>query len=147
MRHLRTSESRLHLVGRFLCPFHRLHHPSHSLVPSPLHIPVPCTCPCSPVPPEIRAKSTSSTLPPANMYAQSHKRTTTLRNQLSRGGGEHGDLENHESQDGDGDAELAAETTPFFLRPGQNRDETTRRAHVVKSVLYGVQNFYAFMIM
>ncbi|KAK1755123.1 Ctr copper transporter family-domain-containing protein [Echria macrotheca] len=31
--------------------------------------------------------------------------------------------------------------------PRQNRDEATRRAHVIKSVLYGIQNFYAFMIM
>jgi copper transporter 1 len=31
--------------------------------------------------------------------------------------------------------------------PRQNRDEATKRAHVVKSVLYGIQNFYAFMIM
>ncbi|KXX82032.1 Copper transport protein CTR2 [Madurella mycetomatis] len=31
--------------------------------------------------------------------------------------------------------------------PRQTRDEVTRRAHVIKAVLYGVQNFYAFMIM
>lgn len=31
--------------------------------------------------------------------------------------------------------------------PRQNREEVTRRAHVVKAVLYGIQNFYAFMIM
>ncbi|KAK0746317.1 ctr copper transporter family protein [Schizothecium vesticola] len=50
--------------------------------------------------------------------------------------------------DGDDDhPETVAETTPFFLRPGQNKSEVARRAHVVKSVLYGLQNFYAFMIM
>ncbi|KAJ4290676.1 copper transpport protein [Collariella sp. IMI 366227] len=31
--------------------------------------------------------------------------------------------------------------------PRQNRDQVARRAHVTKAVLYGVQNFYAFMIM
>ncbi|KAM7215453.1 TCU-2, variant [Rhypophila decipiens] len=31
--------------------------------------------------------------------------------------------------------------------PRQNRVEVTRQAHIIKSVLYGVQNFYAFMIM
>ncbi|KAK4181270.1 Ctr copper transporter family-domain-containing protein [Triangularia setosa] len=31
--------------------------------------------------------------------------------------------------------------------PRQNRDEVTKRAHIIKSVLYAVQNFYAFMIM
>ncbi|KAK1830292.1 Ctr copper transporter family-domain-containing protein [Podospora conica] len=31
--------------------------------------------------------------------------------------------------------------------PRQNKSEVARRAHVVKSVLYGLQNFYAFMIM
>ncbi len=38
------------------------------------------------------------------------------------------------------------ETTPF-LWAGQNRVEVTRRAHFIKAILYGVQNFYAFMIM
>ncbi|KAK5657085.1 hypothetical protein OQA88_3613 [Cercophora sp. LCS_1] len=47
----------------------------------------------------------------------------------------------------DDEVEPVAETTPFFLRPGQNKDEVTRRAHLIKSVLYGIQNFYAFMIM
>ncbi|KAL2259384.1 hypothetical protein VTK26DRAFT_6958 [Humicola hyalothermophila] len=31
--------------------------------------------------------------------------------------------------------------------PRQNRDQVARRAHVIKAVLYGIQNFYAFMIM
>jgi copper transporter 1 len=31
--------------------------------------------------------------------------------------------------------------------PRQNREQITRRAHVTKAVLYGIQNFYAFMIM
>jgi len=41
------------------------------------------------------------------------------------------------------------ESTPFFLSraTGQTKAEVTRRAHVIKSVLYGFQNFYAFMIM
>ncbi|KAK4116246.1 Ctr copper transporter [Canariomyces notabilis] len=44
--------------------------------------------------------------------------------------------------------DTVTETTPFLATPaGQTRDEVTRRAHVVKSVLYGFQNFYAFMIM
>ncbi len=44
--------------------------------------------------------------------------------------------------------ESATETAPFLaLGTGQNRDQVTRRAHVTKAVLYGVQNFYAFMIM
>ncbi|KAH8884423.1 Ctr-domain-containing protein [Thozetella sp. PMI_491] len=43
-------------------------------------------------------------------------------------------------------SETVTETTPF-LWSGQNRVEVTRRAHVIKSVLYGIQNFYAFMIM
>jgi len=47
----------------------------------------------------------------------------------------------------DDEPELVAETTPFFLRSGNNRDAAMQRAHLIKSVLYGVQNFYAFMIM
>jgi len=40
------------------------------------------------------------------------------------------------------------ETTPFIASTtGQNRAKATRHAHLVKSVLYGIQNFYAFMIM
>jgi copper transporter 1 len=50
--------------------------------------------------------------------------------------------------DGDDEPENVAETTPFFAgRAGHNRDDAARRAHVIKAVLYGVQNFYAFMIM
>ncbi|KAG6040389.1 hypothetical protein E4U41_000673 [Claviceps citrina] len=39
-----------------------------------------------------------------------------------------------------------AETTPF-LAPGQNQDKASRQGHVVKALFYGVQNFYAFMLM
>ncbi|KAK3394251.1 Ctr copper transporter family-domain-containing protein [Podospora didyma] len=40
------------------------------------------------------------------------------------------------------------ENTPFLATlSGHNRGEVSRRAHAIKSVLYGVQNFYAFMIM
>ncbi|TPX18461.1 uncharacterized protein E0L32_011646 [Thyridium curvatum] len=38
------------------------------------------------------------------------------------------------------------ETTPF-LWTGRDRPEVTKRAHLIKAVLYGIQNFYAFMIM
>ncbi|TLD29351.1 hypothetical protein PspLS_03770 [Pyricularia sp. CBS 133598] len=38
------------------------------------------------------------------------------------------------------------ENTPF-VTPGQSRAKVTREAHFVKAVLYGIQNFYAFMIM
>ncbi|KAL8304088.1 hypothetical protein RB601_007424 [Gaeumannomyces tritici] len=38
------------------------------------------------------------------------------------------------------------ESTPFLLA-GQNKPKVTREAHVLKAVLYGIQNFYAFMIM
>lgn len=44
--------------------------------------------------------------------------------------------------------ETVTETTPFLaLLTGQNRDEVARGAHVVKAVLYGIQTFYAFIIM
>ncbi|KAL2198977.1 Ctr copper transporter family-domain-containing protein [Corynascus similis CBS 632.67] len=46
--------------------------------------------------------------------------------------------------------ESATETAPFLspsLVIGQNREQLARRAHIIKSVLYGIQNFYAFMIM
>lgn len=33
------------------------------------------------------------------------------------------------------------------LAPRQNRDLLTRRSHLIKSLLYGLQNFYAFMLM
>ncbi|KAK0618517.1 CTR2 long splice variant [Bombardia bombarda] len=48
--------------------------------------------------------------------------------------------------DQESSASTVTESTPF-LWSGQNRVEVSRRAHVIKSVLYGVQNFYAFMIM
>lgn len=38
------------------------------------------------------------------------------------------------------------ETTPF-LRTGQAQADVNKRAHLIKAVLYGIQNFYAFMIM
>jgi copper transporter 1 len=44
--------------------------------------------------------------------------------------------------------EADTENTPFLaLRAGQSREQVSRRAHVVKAVLYGFQTFYAFMIM
>ncbi|KAK4147917.1 Ctr copper transporter family-domain-containing protein [Dichotomopilus funicola] len=44
--------------------------------------------------------------------------------------------------------ESATETFPLLARDiGQNREQITRRAHIIKAALYGVQNFYAFMIM
>lgn len=38
------------------------------------------------------------------------------------------------------------ETTPF-LPPGQNQAAAGQRAHLIKSVLYALQNFHAFMLM
>ncbi|KAL3423571.1 ctr copper transporter family protein [Phlyctema vagabunda] len=38
------------------------------------------------------------------------------------------------------------ENTPF-LWSGQNQVEVTKRAHVIKALLYALQNFYAFMLM
>ncbi|KAK0731250.1 Ctr copper transporter family-domain-containing protein [Lasiosphaeris hirsuta] len=55
---------------------------------------------------------------------------------------EHAEELDSESQSG-----AIAENTPLFLRSGQNRDNITSRAHAIKAVLYGLQNFYAFMIM
>ncbi len=43
----------------------------------------------------------------------------------------------------DHDAEIS---TPMRWA-GQARSHITERAHVIKAVLYGLQNFYAFMIM
>jgi copper transporter 1 len=44
--------------------------------------------------------------------------------------------------------EAETENTPLFaLGTGQNREQVARRAHITKAVLYGIQNFYAFMIM
>ncbi|KAG6021102.1 hypothetical protein E4U19_005566 [Claviceps sp. Clav32 group G5] len=39
-----------------------------------------------------------------------------------------------------------AETTPF-LAPGQSQENASKQGHVLKAVLYGAQNFYAFMLM
>jgi hypothetical protein len=38
------------------------------------------------------------------------------------------------------------ERTPF-LWSGRNQVEVSKRAHVIKALLYAVQNFYAFMLM
>ncbi|KAH8815089.1 CTR2 long splice variant [Xylogone sp. PMI_703] len=38
------------------------------------------------------------------------------------------------------------ERTPF-LWSGRNQVEVSKRAHVIKAILYAVQNFYAFMLM
>ncbi|KAK6587290.1 hypothetical protein PZA11_000580 [Diplocarpon coronariae] len=38
------------------------------------------------------------------------------------------------------------ETTPF-LWTGRNQVEVSKRAHVIKALLYAVQTFYAFMLM
>lgn len=43
--------------------------------------------------------------------------------------------------------DAVAETTPFFFTPGQNQAQAGRRAHLIKGVLYALQNFYAFMLM
>ncbi|KAK5990469.1 Copper transport protein CTR2 [Cladobotryum mycophilum] len=52
---------------------------------------------------------------------------------------------NHDGDENDNGN--VTETTPFFLRAGQHRDSVIQRGHVVKAVLYAVQNFYAFMLM
>jgi len=41
---------------------------------------------------------------------------------------------------------LDTERTPF-LWSGRNQVEVSQRAHVIKALLYAVQNFYAFMLM
>ncbi|PBP26472.1 CTR2 long splice variant [Diplocarpon rosae] len=41
---------------------------------------------------------------------------------------------------------IVTESTPF-LRTGRNQVEVSKRAHVVKALLYAVQTFYAFMLM
>lgn len=38
------------------------------------------------------------------------------------------------------------ESTPLWWT-GRNQVEVTKRAHVIKAVIYAVQNFYAFMLM
>jgi len=42
--------------------------------------------------------------------------------------------------------ETVTERTPF-LWSGRNQVEVSKRAHVIKALLYAVQNFYAFMLM
>ncbi|KAM0280387.1 hypothetical protein ACHAQH_004100 [Verticillium albo-atrum] len=44
------------------------------------------------------------------------------------------------------DGEPDTETTPF-LWTGSQQVEASKTAHVIKAVLYALQNFYAFMIM
>ncbi|KAL6811247.1 Ctr copper transporter family domain-containing protein [Trichoderma sp. SZMC 28013] len=46
----------------------------------------------------------------------------------------------------DDDDENVTET-PAFLRSGQNRESVSKRGHVIKAILYALQNFYAFMLM
>lgn len=46
----------------------------------------------------------------------------------------------------DDDDENVTET-PAFLRSGQNRENVSKRGHVIKATLYAFQNFYAFMLM
>jgi len=41
---------------------------------------------------------------------------------------------------------IITETTPF-VATGQNQEQASRRAHVLKGLLYAFQNFYAFMLM
>ncbi|CZR50922.1 related to a putative low-affinity copper transport protein [Phialocephala subalpina] len=41
---------------------------------------------------------------------------------------------------------VVTERTPF-LWSGRNQVEVSKRAHVIKALLYAVQNFYAFMLM
>lgn len=45
-------------------------------------------------------------------------------------------------------SELGAitETTPRWLI-GRNQGDIARRVHLIKALLYAVQNFYAFMLM
>ncbi|UNI14612.1 copper transpport protein [Purpureocillium takamizusanense] len=42
---------------------------------------------------------------------------------------------------------IVTETTPFLRPTGQLQDETGRQGHIIKAVLYALQNFYAFMLM
>ena len=46
-----------------------------------------------------------------------------------------------------GDPDATDAETPPLRWAGQNRDALAKRAHLTKAVLYGIQNFYAFMIM
>jgi hypothetical protein len=61
------------------------------------------------------------------------KRTTKLRIQC------------HAPDEDERDEEVN-EQTPF-LWSGRNQPEINRKAHVIKAVLYALQNFYAFMLM
>ncbi|KAL2125332.1 hypothetical protein VTJ04DRAFT_1697 [Mycothermus thermophilus] len=55
------------------------------------------------------------------------------------------DQDNHENEN---ENEPATEPThPLLPSTGHSRELIYRRAHVTKAVLYGIQNFYAFMIM
>ncbi|RDL36856.1 Ctr copper transporter [Venustampulla echinocandica] len=44
------------------------------------------------------------------------------------------------------DGETVTERTPF-LWSGRNQVEVTKRAHVIKALIYAFQTFYAFMLM
>ncbi|KAI1253082.1 hypothetical protein MGN70_005290 [Eutypa lata] len=44
------------------------------------------------------------------------------------------------------DGQVVDENTPF-LWTGRNQVEVSKRRRLIKSVLYGIQNFYAFMMM
>jgi copper transporter 1 len=46
----------------------------------------------------------------------------------------------------DAGQEQLTETTPF-LWSGRNQVEVSKRAHIIKALLYAVQCFYAFMMM
>ncbi|KAK3341193.1 Ctr copper transporter family-domain-containing protein [Lasiosphaeria hispida] len=72
--------------------------------------------------------------------------TTKRAESVPRDPPEHAD-EPDPDPESQSEAGAVAENTPLFLRSGQNRDDITSRAHAIKAVLYGVQNFYAFMIM
>ncbi|KAL7901287.1 Ctr copper transporter family domain-containing protein [Trichoderma sp. TUCIM 5745] len=47
----------------------------------------------------------------------------------------------------DDDVEDNVAETIDFNRSGQNRDDFSKRGHLIKALLYAFQNFYAFMLM
>ncbi|KAJ3552900.1 hypothetical protein NPX13_g11005 [Xylaria arbuscula] len=74
----------------------------------------------------------------------------------ARDSGAHDELRGERYQDNDAnrDPEQVAETTPFLgierigASPSNASDSPiSQRARILKAILYGVQNFYAFMIM
>lgn len=44
------------------------------------------------------------------------------------------------------DIPTVTESTPF-LSPGRSQPAVSQRAHIIKALLYAIQNFYAFMLM